>query len=679
MRICADSEICLKTKLAETKAVRCAVKNLRRDLRKISKESVACVRKEEQKAAPIWLGEVVCGQEGFRICTNEGRLEIGASDTLGFVYGIYAVSREILGIQDFWFWNDQMIEKRESVEAPEDFHMVSKPYAVRYRGWFVNDEVLLHTWKVDQREDEPWEMVFEALLRCGGNLVIPGTGKNADRYDSLAASMGLYITHHHAQPLGARMFVQAYPDLTPSYEEHGDKFRKLWQEGIERQKDMNVIWALGFRGQGDYPFWVNDPRYQTAESQGELIGSLLRTQYDMVKQVIPDAVCCTNLYGETMELYQKGYLEIPDDVIKIWADNGFGKMVTRRQENHNPRIPSLPSPEESGKHGIYYHVSFYDLQAANHITMLPNPPEFVCRELREVCRRGVAEYWLVNCSNVKPHVYFLDLIARIWRQGEVDADSHRKEYVRKYYGEKALLPVSECLADYPEHALSYGTHEDEHAGEQFSNHVARILISQYMKNADVRAEELLWATDADTLRGQTAWYCRLCRKATKDYREYLQKCEQTDVLLAEENRARTLFRDSLLLQAQVHYHCFQGALYVCESLLKAMEEQYQRAFYLAGLAREEYLAADRSMREREHGKWKGFYENECLTDVKQTAWVLEGLMSYLRNLGDGPHYYQWQRDFLYAEEDRKVMLIMNMENHLRDEELFGLMKQKWED
>lgn len=23
----------------------------------------------------------------------------------------------------------------------------------------------------------PWEMVFEALLRCGGNLVIPGTDK----------------------------------------------------------------------------------------------------------------------------------------------------------------------------------------------------------------------------------------------------------------------------------------------------------------------------------------------------------------------------------------------------------------------------------------------------------------------------------------------------------------------
>ncbi len=84
------------------------------------------------------------------------------------------------------------------------------------------------------------------------------------------------------------------------------------------------------------------------------------------------------------------------------------------------------------------------------------------------------------------------------------------------------------------------------------------------------------------------------------------------------------------------------------------------------------------MRECEHGKWHEFYKNECLSDVKQTAWVLEGLMSYLRNLGDGPHFYKWQREFLYSEEDRRVMLILNMENHMKNDELFSLMKARWE-
>ena len=102
------------------------------------------------------------------------------------------------------------------------------------------------------------------------------------------------------------------------------------------------------------------------------------------------------------------------------------------------------------------------------------------------------------------------------------------------------------------------------------------------------------------------------------------------------------------------------------------------AFYLAGKARKCYQQADSAMRSREHGKWHGFYQNECLTDVKQTAWVLEGLMSFLRCLGDGPHYFGWQREFLYSEEDRRVMLILNMENHLRDQELFELMEETWD-
>ena len=53
----------------------------------------------------------------------------------------------------------------------------------------------------------------------------------------------------------------------------------------------------------------------------------------MVKAECPGAVCSTNLYGEAMELYQKGCLKLPEEVIKIWADNGYGKMVTRRQGN----------------------------------------------------------------------------------------------------------------------------------------------------------------------------------------------------------------------------------------------------------------------------------------------------------------------------------------------------------
>lgn len=147
----------------------------------------------------------------------------------------------------------------------------------------------------------------------------------------------------------------------------------------------------------------------------------------------------------------------------------------------------------------------------------------------------------------------------------------------------------------------------------------------------------------------------------------------------EDENAEELFRDSLLLQAQIHYRCYYGAEQVCAAILLAMDGEYQEAFYQAGKARKSYLNGNAAMRGREHGKWKGFYENDCFTDVKQSAWVLECLMSYIRNLGDGPHFYHWQREFLYSEEDKRVMLLLNLENHLKDNELFELMEAKWEE
>ncbi len=136
------------------------------------------------------------------------------------------------------------------MKIPTNTVIESKPARATYRGWFINDETLLSHWKVERRADLPFIMAFETLLRLGGNRVIPGTGKNAHIYRQAAADMGLIITHHHAEPLGAEMFAQAYPDLEPMYSKYPEKFRALWQAGIDAQKGMRVIWNIGFRRAG---------------------------------------------------------------------------------------------------------------------------------------------------------------------------------------------------------------------------------------------------------------------------------------------------------------------------------------------------------------------------------------------------------------------------------------------
>jgi hypothetical protein len=653
-------------------AVNHAVNSLKRDIEKV-------FTKTDKEGADINLIQIeALSSEQYEITVNnsENSLEIHAGDDLGFIYGIYEISRRFLGVCAFWFWMDLTIEKRNEVSISSDFIYKSKPFAVRYRGWFINDEVLLSAWSVDRKKDMPWELAFETLLRCGGNMVIPGTDKNAHYYRSLALSMGLYITHHHAEPLGAEMFSRAYPGLNPSYAEHPKKFTKLWQDAVNEQKGKKIIWNLGFRGQGDRPFWADDERYATDKARGELLSSLVKIQYDMVKNTDKNAVCCFNLYGEVMELYQKGMFVLPADVIKIWADNGYGKMVSRRQNNHNPRVPSLPKKGNREKNGIYYHVSFYDLQAANHITMLPNSAEFVADELAAVLDCGGNDFWIINSSNIKPHVYFLDLISKIWKTGNVDIQKHRINYVSEYYGDKNANKVSDCIKAFADYAPKYGVNDDDHAGEQFANHVARMIVSQYMRDFQSRCEDMIWVADFDTLKEQAQWYLNICTKATKGYEEYLNLCEETSLGLTD--RAKTLFEDTILLQARLLYHCYHGAGLTAKSVILAIDGDYKKSFYLAGKARKEYLKADTSMKDREHGKWHDFYKNECLTDVKQSAWLLENMMGYVRNIDDGPHFYKWQREFLYSDEDRRIMLILNMENHLKDLEIFELMEEKWD-
>ncbi len=83
--------------------------------------------------------------------------------------------------------------------------------------------------------------------------------------------------------LEAKCFLGPFPDLNPSFDEHPDLFRQLWKEAILLQKDMKVVWSLGFRGQGDCPFWVNDPRYASDKERGQLLSRLIKEQYELVK------------------------------------------------------------------------------------------------------------------------------------------------------------------------------------------------------------------------------------------------------------------------------------------------------------------------------------------------------------------------------------------------------------
>lgn len=219
--------------------------------------------------------------EQFSFTVADENLHVRAKDELGAIYALLYLSETYLGVDRFWFWNDlspQQVEYRT-------IHLVdylSPPSRVRYRGWFVNDEVLLSQWTYAGSNEKVWEMVFETILRCKGNMVIPGTDIQDPTYKKIAVQMGLWLTHHHSEPLGAEMFSRVYPDQVPSYVENKDLFLHLWRTAIKEQKNDKVIWNIGFRGQGDRPFWSDDPAFDTDEKRGKLISDIIQDQYELI-------------------------------------------------------------------------------------------------------------------------------------------------------------------------------------------------------------------------------------------------------------------------------------------------------------------------------------------------------------------------------------------------------------
>nr|WP_245599914.1 glycosyl hydrolase 115 family protein [Paenibacillus harenae] len=614
----------------------------------------------------------------FRFVKDGGRttLHIAAADDLGLVYGMLEYSGKYLGVDPFWFWADLSPERRSRIEIPEGDYDSPEPF-VRFRGWFVNDEVCLIGWKEEYPPtSEVWEPVFEALLRCGGNMVIPGTdlpkhGVHAD----VAAEMGLWVTHHHAEPLGAEMFLRAYPGKKASYQENPELFETLWEKAIEKQKDRNIVWVLSFRGQGDQPFWVQDPAFDTPEKRGEMISRVVRKQYDMVRAKVTDPYCCVAFYGEISELYKAGHIHIPDDIIKIWADNGYGKMVSRRNGNENLRVPSLPELQDKGKHGIYYHVTFHDLQASNHLTLFPAPASLISGEVEQAFRAGANDYVLVNSGNIRPHVYTLDLIRELWTQGEADTEEHLQTFVRRMFP-SGSPEIAALFREYAGRTVPYGPNEDDRAGDEFYHHPARQIVGHWLQGkSDQPHARLNWATGVFDFPEQVEWFRRKCAEAVPGLRELRERIEQLLPELAEPDRLR--LKDHLLLHVELHLSGCEGFEALGQSYSAYRNGNYPLAFVYASQAMWNYRRGRVALQEAEHGKWANFFRADWLTNIDSTVQNMDTLRRWLRMHGDSPDFFAWYKHFLMPETEKYIYLENTHRNPLSDDELAQRLADKF--
>ncbi len=570
---------------------------------------------------------------------GKARVVLTAADVLGVAYGLFSISRHALGVEPWGPWLE--IEPPRKQQA--DIGVVpraSVEHRIKYRGWFINDEILLRAWTSLQTDEQAaWHLACETLLRLGGNLIIPGTSTLAPSNWALAHSYGLLVTHHHHEPLGADLVLQPLKPFPESFrfEDHQEALEEAWADAIERQKGTNTLYALGFRGQGDYPFWQDDPSYRTDEERGAYISRQIALQWDMIQKRDPGASCCTNLYGEMPGLYRQGLIDLPDECVRIWADNGYGAQRSRQQEGEDEGGEyALPPPGDPAPHGVYTHVTFNDTRGANHLLPISQEVDWQFREGDRIFQANADALCIVNCGNIRPHILFLDAWAQMWTHGEgQEADSFMAELAQRLCADlEAPIVASEalqsCWTFYSE-ARQLWREGDPSAtiGDQFHHKPLRLLLEQAAKGNGASLPKLAWLSSGDQLPDQIRAYGKKLQAGIEPWEVAVSHMEQACTSLGPDAKRR--IQQLVLGPARIHLAAHRGGVLACQAMLAESIGRYAGAWLAMVQAGKEFEVQLQQLSGiAGEERWKHFFDCDGQTGIRINAEIINAYCGQLR-------------------------------------------------
>jgi hypothetical protein len=300
--------------------------------------------------------------------------------------------------------------------------------------------------------------------------------------------------------------------------------------------------------------------------------------------------------------------------------------------------------------------------------MPASPPGLVTRELEAAFEARADTCLLVNCGNVRPHVFLLDLIAGIWKRRSPDERDPCRDFAQRYFA-SAAPAAEDCYRRYFQSALRLGRHEDQRAGEEFYHHTARRLVNHWLRgSAGDSCVPLQWATGEIAFEDQVAWVQRACESGLTGWESLSRSCEDAEPRLRR-RAERDFFRDNLRLPVTLHLSGCRGLISLCESFQAFRRGDLPKAFVRASRAVGDFQEGAQALRHAEHGKWKNFYRADWLTNVASTLYALEALRGYLRARGDGPDFFQWYKEFLMPESEKGIYLENTHRRPLPDDEL----------
>jgi len=652
----------------EPEALHLAVEDLRRDLEsRFGQASPLAHDWEEAEglAAIVILGPASAeegawevrtrGHEAHRVSLRTrpsgGRFLVAeGADTRGAIYAVYTLSEEILGVPPMWAWASWEAELVDSIAVADDLSLDYAEPAVRWRGWFPNDQDYLEPWK--DRDPRHRELLAETMLRLklncwdtGSVIGPPLRGLTADA--TVAGRRGLAVMATHTSPLGtgiepgrwdtfwSRIRETETPPLESGAEEN---LQSYWGHVMDLvlESGVETIWTLTFRAHRDLPFWqLYGDAPESDVERAALISRFIRLQKEMVEERAgPEAWMRIPLYNEMSDYAIAGLMDLPEGERVIW------NYVAARRDHYPPEGLEESGIPENQPLGWYYNIQF--TSTGSHVVAGEGPwkMEENFRFVDGLQPRPL-EFSLVNSGNTREFVLELSAHARMmWDFSGYTSDRFLAEFCRTYFGEEHAAEAAELTREYF-HAY-WEQHPPTRAGfeRQFIFHDLRYgramrdlltVLEKGEQTLEPLRQKEFFMIDPARAGAETTLEAILVGTETSG-RAFAGVAARADRLrdgLPERNRG--FFNDSLRVPA----HFMAEINLVLRALAKAVEAAPESAERRGRIreARAAYTRAREFLAETEHGLFSPWHPRPGERDL----FHLNPLETRLRDLDDaGP-------------------------------------------
>ncbi|MBN2069767.1 MAG: glycosyl hydrolase 115 family protein [Opitutales bacterium] len=370
---------------------------------------------------------------------------IAGSDKRGTIYGIYNLSQQI-GVSPWYWWADVTPVKRSEIYFTRGTYLQGPP-AVKYRGFFINDEAPALTGWTQEKfggiNSKFYAHVFELLLRLRANYIWPAMWCNAFNTDDpecprLADEYGIVMgTSHHEPMMRSQKEWQRYGKGHWNYENNEEVLKEFWRYGIHRNRHYENMTTIGMRGDGDMAM------SETANIS--LLEKIVADQRDILVEEtgkkIEDIPQMWALYKEVQEYYEKG-MRVPDDVTLLWCDDNYGNIR---------RLPSSEEQKRSGGAGIYYHVDYvgwprcYKWLNTSSITK-------IWEQMQMAWKYKADRIWIVNVGDIKPMEFPIEFfMTYAWSPEKwpyEKLDDYTRLWAEREFGKEHAQEIADIISSY---------------------------------------------------------------------------------------------------------------------------------------------------------------------------------------------------------------------------------------